>query len=211
MGVHRLGTGGTLEPDGGGTLVQSVETRSPTIPIILGIVGGVFLAVGSFLNWASVSVNVDKIAAAIGIDPTQIPAEIRAQGTASVTGWDIGQGKWTLVTGIVVIIASALLVIASSQQVVALVVIFGGAVGGSMALYEATVGKDHRLNEVAGIFTSVALPGSLSQYFSISIGIGLRLCALGGLLAIVAGILAMSRRGPSTSAEPSATPPSPSS
>jgi hypothetical protein len=176
--------------------MANVETRGPSTPMILGIVGGVLLGIGSFLNWATVSVNFDAITAAIGVVP---PAEVRAQGTASVTGWDVGQGKWTFVTGVVVVIASALLVFPSSAQAVAFVVIFGGAVGGSMALYEATVGKDQRLDDLAGIF-ALTLPGSLRQYFSVSIGVGLWLCIAGGVVAVVAGIIAMVRRPPSVSA-----------
>ena len=178
--------------------MESVETHGPSIPMIpmiLGVVGGVLLGVGSFLNWATVSVNFDAITAAIGVAP---PAEVRAQGTASVTGWDVGQGKWMLVIGVVVVIASVLLLFASSAQAVAFVVVFGGAVGGSMAVYEATAGKNHRLDDIAGIF-ALTLPGNLRQYFSVSVGIGIRLCALGGFLAIAAGGLAMARRTPSTS------------
>ena len=163
--------------------------------MVLGIVGGVLLGIGSFLKWATVSVDFDAITAAIGVVP---PAEVQAQGTASVTGWDVGQGKWTLVTGVVVVVASALLVFASSAQTVAFVVIFGGAVGGSMALYQATVGKDQRLDDIAGIFV-LTLPGSLRQYFSVSIGIGLWLCIAGGVVAVAAGIMTMLRRPVSAS------------
>lgn len=180
--------------------MESVEARGPTTPMIFGIVGGILLVVGSLLNWATVNVNFDKIAAALGIDPGQIPAEVRAQGTASVTGWDIGQGKWTLVTGIVIVTASALLMIASSAQVVAFVMIFGGAVGGSMALYEATIGKNNRMDEVAGIFAGVALPGALREYLPVSIGIGIWLCVGGGAIAIVAGVMAMVSRAAGLSA-----------
>ena len=60
-------------------------SRSSPTPMIIGIVGGAALAIGSFLNWATVSVNFDKIATALGIDPAQIPAGVRAQGTVSVT------------------------------------------------------------------------------------------------------------------------------
>jgi hypothetical protein len=172
--------------------MESAETRSPTLPMVLGIVGGVVIGIGSFLNWATASVNWDAITKATGINP---PAEIRAQGTVSISGWDVGTGKWMLVIGVVVVIASALLIFEKSAQAVALVVIFGGAVGGSMAVYEATAGKTQRLQDFAGEF-AVALRGSLSQYFSVSIGIGIRLCALGGVLAILGGVLAMSRRGP---------------
>ena len=181
--------------------MASVETRGrsiPKIPMILGIVGGALLGVGSFMNWATVSVNFDAITAAIGVVP---PAEVRAQGNASVTGWDVGQGKWMFVTGVVVVIAAVLLVFASSAEALALIVIFGGAVGGSMAVYEATAGKNHRLDDIAGLF-ALTLPGNLRQYFSVSVGIGIRSCALGGFLAVVAGGLAIARRTPSV-ADPS--------
>ena len=176
--------------------MESVETRGPSIPMILGIVGGLLLGIGSFLNWATASVNWDAIETATGIDP---PAAIRAQATVSLTGWDIGQGMWMLVIGVVVVFAATLLAFVSSTQAVAFVMIFGGAVGGSMALYQATVGKNQRLDDVAGVF-AVALPGSLRGYFSVSIGIGIWSCVLGGGVAVLAGIMAMVRRPPSVSA-----------
>lgn len=176
--------------------MEGVETRGSSIPLILGVVGGVLLAIGSFLNWATASVNWDAITAATGIDP---PPAIRAQGTVSLTGWDIGQGKWMLVIGVVIVIASTLLMLASNAQTVAFVMIFGGAVGGSMAVYQATVGKNQRLDDVAEVF-AVALPGNLREFFSVSIGIGIWLCVLGGVVAVVGGIMAMMRRAPSMSA-----------
>lgn len=186
----------TRKPHDDKDCIESVETRGPSIPMILGIVGGILLGIGSFLNWATASVNWDAIAAATGIDP---PAAIRAQATVRLTGWDIGQGMWMLVIGVVVVIAAALLVFVRSTQAVAFVMIFGGAVGASMALYQATVGKNQRLDDVAGVF-AVALPGSLRGYFSVSIGIGIWSCVLGGGVAVVAGIMAMVHRLPSVSA-----------
>lgn len=171
--------------------------------MVLGIIGGVLLGAGSLLKWATWSLDWGQFAAAIGQVPSQIPASIRAQSTGSITGPHAGQGKWMLISGIVVVIASTLLVFAKSPRAVALVVIFGGAVGGSMAVYEATVGKNRMIDQAArSLFGGVALPGSLRSFISVSVGIGLRLCALGGLLAIVGGSLAMSRRGPSVSATP---------
>ncbi|MEO8422615.1 MAG: hypothetical protein ABI595_01740 [Actinomycetota bacterium] len=176
--------------------MATVDVRGRSTPMILGIVGGILLVVGTFLNWATATVNWDAIAAVIG----KIPVEVRAQGTARITGWDIGPGKWMLVTGIVVVIASALLAISSSAQVVAFVMIFGGAVGGSMALYKATVGKDGMIDDAAGVLTGAPLPGSLRGYVFLSIGIGIWLCVLGGAVAVLAGIIAMVRRAPSISA-----------
>lgn len=187
--------------------MESVETRRPTIPMVLGIIGGALLGAGSLLDWATWSLDWNRFAAAIGQAPAQIPASIRAQGTGSITGPHTGQGTWMLIAGVAVVIASALLVFAKSTQAVALVMIFGGAVGGSMAVYEATAGKNRMIDQaVANLFGGVELPGDLRSFISVSIGIGLRLCALGGLFAIVAGSLAMSRRGQTVSATPDSVP-----
>ncbi len=175
-------------------------SRSSSTPMVIGIVGGVALAIGSFLNWATVSVNFDKIATALGIDPAQIPAGVRAQGTVSVTGWKSGDGKWTLVAGVVVAVAAVLLTMASSRQVVGIVMLVGGAVGGGLALYDATIQKNNAIDNAAAQFTNIGLPGTIRDYFSVSLGIGIWLCIAGGAVAIVAGIMAMVSRAPSVSA-----------
>jgi hypothetical protein len=182
------------------------------MPMIVGVVGGIALAIGSFLNWATVSVNFDKIATALGIDPAQIPAGVREQGTVSVTGWKSGDGKWTLVAGVVVAVAAALLTMASSRQVVGIVMLVGGAVGGGLALYDATIQKNNAIDNAAAQFTNIGLPGTIRDYFSVSLGIGIWLCIAGGAIAIVAGIMAMASRAPSVAAagvDPMGTTPPP--
>jgi hypothetical protein len=205
MNVHRREADGTLLPDGREGFSMETETRSAPMPMILGIVGGLLLMIGTLLNWVTASFNDDKIVAELGIDPSRIPAGFRAQ-VARVTGWDLQAGKWLLVVGVVVVVASALLVIASSRRAVAFVVIFGGAVGGSMALYKATAGKDGMVDDAARALTGAPLPGNLSAYVSITVGIGLWLCVAGGAVAIIAGIMAMVTGGPS--ATPTAVMPS---
>ncbi|MGZ5213738.1 MAG: hypothetical protein ACXWXM_08505 [Actinomycetota bacterium] len=177
--------------------MESVETRGSSTPTILGIVGGIALAIGSFLTWATVSVNFDKIATAVGIDPSQIPQDIRAQGTVSVTGWKGGDGKWTLVAGIVVAVVAALLAMASNRRVIGIVMVVGGAVGGGLALYDATIQKNDAIDNAASTFSGLGLPGTLRDYFSLSLGIGIWLCIAGGVVAIVAGVMAMASRGSS--------------
>jgi hypothetical protein len=190
-------------------------SRSSSTPMIIGIVGGVALAIGSFLNWATVSVNFDKIATALGLDPAQIPAGVRAQGSVSVTGWKSGDGKWTLVAGVVVAVAAALLAMASSRQVVGVVMLVGGAVGGGLALYDATIQKNNAIDNAASQFSNIGLPGVIRDYFSVSLGIGIWLCVAGGAAAIVAGVMAMVSRAPSVSATADvpmgSTPPPPAS
>ncbi len=192
--------------------MENDGSRSSTTPMIVGVVGGIALAIGSFLNWATVSVNFDKIATALGIDPAQIPAGVREQGTVSVTGWKSGDGKWTLVAGVVVAVAAALLTMASSRQVVGIVMLVGGAVGGGLALYDATIQKNDAIDNAAAQFTNIGLPGTIRDYFSVSLGIGIWLCIAGGAIAIVAGIMAMASRAPSVAAagvDPMGTTPPP--
>ena len=193
--------------------MENDGSRGSSTPMIVGIVGGIALAIGSFLNWATVSVNFDKIATALGIDPAQIPAGVRAQGTVSVTGWKSGDGKWTLVAGVVVAVAAVLLTMASSRQVVGIVMLVGGAVGGGLALYDATIQKNDAIDNAAAQFTNIGLPGTIRDYFSVSLGIGIWLCIAGGAVAIVAGIMAMASRAPSVEAagvDPMVTTPPPS-
>ena len=196
--------------------MENDGSRGSSTPMIIGIVGGVALAIGSFLDWATVSVNFDKIATALGIDPAQIPAGVRAQGTVSVTGWKSGDGKWTLVAGVVVAVAAALLTMASSRQVVGIVMLVGGVVGGGLALYDATIQKNNAIDNAAAQFSNIGLPGTIRDYFSVSLGIGIWLCIAGGVVAIVAGIMAMTSRAPSVSTAAgvplgSAPPPPPTS
>ncbi len=192
--------------------MENDGSRGSSTPMIVGVVGGIALAIGSFLNWATVSVNFDKIATALGIDPAQIPAGVRAQGTVSVTGWKSGDGKWTLVAGVVVAVAAVLLTMASSRQVVGIVMLVGGAVGGGLALYDATIQKNNAIDNAAAQFTNIGLPGTIRDYFSVSLGIGIWLCIAGGAVAIVAGIMAMASRAPSVEAagvDPMGTTPPP--
>ena len=138
--------------------IENVEPRAPLPPMILGIIGGVALAIGSFLTWATVSVNFDKIATALGIDPAEIPPNVRSQGTVlgSVVGWDIDEGKWTPGCGHHRLVASVLLMLASSRQVVGIVILVGGAVGGGLALYDATLKKNDVIDNAASAFASAA-------------------------------------------------------
>jgi hypothetical protein len=130
----------------------------------------------------------------------------------SVTGWKSGDGKWTLVAGIVVAVAAVLLTMASSRQVVGIVMLVGGAVGGGLALYDATIQKNNAIDNAAAQFTNIGLPGTIRDYFSVSLGIGIWLCIAGGAIAIVAGIMAMASRAPSVAAagvDPMGTTPPP--
>ncbi len=171
----------------------AVPSRSASTPMILGVIGGFVLAIGSFLNWATVSVNFDKIATALGLDPSQIPDSVRQQSTASATGWKLGDGKWTFAAGIVVLVFAALLMTARNGRLFGILMIVGGVVGAGIAAYDAATAKDKVLNSASSALSGVQLPGQLKDYLSISLGIGIWLCMIGGVVAIVGGIMAMIR------------------
>ena len=64
------------------------------------------------------------------------------------------RGSGPLVAGIVVVVASVLLMMASSRQVVGIVILVGGAVGGGLALYDATIKKNDVIDNAASAFAS---------------------------------------------------------
>ena len=72
----------------------------------------------------------------------------------------------------------------------------GGVVGGGLALYDATIQKNDAIDNAASTFAGIGLPGELRDYFSISLGIGIYLCIAGGVVAIIAGIMAMMSKQP---------------
>ncbi len=169
----------------------AVQPRTASTPMILGVIGGFVLAIGSFLNWATVSVDFDKIASALGIDPGQIPASVRAQSTVSVTGWKGGDGKWTFAAGVVVLVFAALLMTARNARLFSILMIVGGAVGAGIALYDATIQKNNALNDAGNALAGSGLPGQVSDFLSLTLGIGIWLCIIGGVVAIIGGIMAL--------------------
>ena len=159
--------------------------------MILGILGGFVLAIGSFLNWATVTVNFDKLASALGIDPALIPDSVRSQSTVTAKGWGDWGGKATLAAGLVVLVLAVLLITAREARVVGAIMVVAGAVGGGVAVYYATVKKEQVLDAAGSVLSGAGLPGQLSDFLSLSLGIGLWLCMIGGLVAIISGIMAM--------------------
>jgi hypothetical protein len=58
-----------------------METRSsPSLGAgsILGLADGALLIIGTFLTWATVSLNVGNFSRALGADVSQLPASLRA-------------------------------------------------------------------------------------------------------------------------------------
>jgi hypothetical protein len=157
---------------------------------ILGIVGGALLVAGSLMTWASVSFNIQNIANALGVDPSILPAD--TFGSASVTGSKVTDGKVALACGVIVVLAAvALLAVKGARVIAAVVVMVGGLAGGGIALYNGINDKQDAINEGVHQFTQAGVPGDAKSFFNVSIGIGIWICVVGGIAAIVAGIIAL--------------------
>ena len=182
--------------------MSQTERRGAPTAGIVAIVGGVLLALGSFLPWAEVSGS-----------------------GASVTakGLDGSDGYITLAAGLVAVVAG-LVMLRGMRKVVAVVAILAGLIGGGLALYDAITAKDSVLDaaaeELAPTFgvsadqVRAALDQAIdARQLDVSIGIGLYVVMAGGLAAIVGGVLGL-RDSAGEPAEPmpavtEAPPPSP--
>jgi hypothetical protein len=166
------------------------STRAP-VGAILAMVGGVLLAVGSFLAWAEVS-----------------------GGGTSVTakGVDGSDGYITLAAGAVALLVGIAMT-RQARRMLAVLVILAGIVGGGIGLYDALTAKDSVLDaaaeELAPTFGASAeeVRAALDQaidagQLSVSISIGLYVVIAGGVVALIGGILGL--RG--SAAEPAAAP-----
>jgi hypothetical protein len=158
-------------------------TRTPAAGI-LGVIGGVLLALGSFLAWAEVS-----------------------GGGTSVTakGIDGSDGYITLVAGLVAVVAGILMA-RGTRRVLAVLVILAGIVGGGIGLYDALTAKDSVLDaaaeelapsfEVSAQQVRTVLDQAIDAgQLSVSISIGLYVVIGGGVVALVGGILGLRGSG----------------
>lgn len=182
---------------------RPAEKASP-VPMILGIVGGALLFIGSFLTWASVSIDVTKFAQALGLDPAALQGAI-GQTSKSVSGMsDSGDGVFTLIAGLVVIVLAVVLLLKSDlNKIMGALMVVAGAIGAGVALYDLTRvnnAKDEALGGLSGQLQSAGIdPGVLDGVIKVTAGIGIYVCALGGLIAVIGGIMALMRK---TSAAP---------
>ena len=126
---------------------QETQTSKPSAGAIVAIVGGVMLAIGSFLTWATVSVDttalINKLAETLGVSAEQLQGVSTDSFSQSVSGWDGSDGKITLVVGVIIIIA-AIVMFAKPRlrEAMGVVVIVAGLVGGGVAAYDASRVKD---------------------------------------------------------------------
>jgi hypothetical protein len=173
--------------------MEGTDTGARTGAIV-GIVGGVLLAVGSFMTWATASVNVDRIAQAFGVDPSLLQGAVGGIETSkSITGIEGGDGWITLVAGLIVLGGAALALAARKIRPGGAVMVVGGIIGAGLAIYDATKAKDDAIDEITGSLAGQGLPGNVADFFNVSVGAGLWMCMVGGVVGVVGAIWLLAR------------------
>lgn len=175
--------------------MSQAERAAPSTAGIAAIVGGVVLAIASFLPWAEVS----------------------GQG-ASVTakGIDGSDGYLTLGAGIVAVLVGVVIMMRGGKRILAVIAILAGIVGGGIALYDALTAKDSVLDAAAEeLAPSFGVPtdqvrAALDQavdagQIGVSVSWGLYAAVAGGLVVLVGGVLGLRE----AAAEPVAATPEP--
>jgi hypothetical protein len=170
-----------------------MEPRSKSPAGILGIIGGALLVIGSILPWAKVSLDLDEFASVLGVDPSTL-AGSGAATSQSVGGLD-ADGTLTLLAGIVVLICAGLFLAKRANTALGALIALGGLAGAGIAIYDI-VSKDRQLDEAlaeAGPqLEAIGLNAdTFKQVFTVSFSIGIYACLAGGIVALIAGAMAL--------------------
>lgn len=131
----------------------------------------------------------------LGVDVGSLEAQM-GNTSVSVSGFDGSDGKITLVLGLLAIAGGVVLAMRRNRRVGATLAIAGGALGTLLALYDMTKAKDDALGDATAQFATLGLGVPFDEIFKVSIGIGLWVCLLGGIVALVGG--GLSFRGKAT-------------
>jgi hypothetical protein len=176
-----------------------VESTTKRAPAVLGIVGGAVLVIGSILPWAKVSLDLDRFAALLGVDPS-VMAGLGAQTSQNVDGLD-ADGGMTLVAGIVVLVCAGIF-LAKSMRWLGVLMLLGGLAGAGIAAFDI-LSKDRQVDdalaEAGPQLEAIGLSAdTFRQVFTVSFSIGIYLCVLGGIVAFIAGGMALMATSDST-------------
>lgn len=172
--------------------------RKPAAWSIVGLVGGVLLVIGPLLAWATVSLNTEALAQALGIDPSLLSGV--PSKSESVNGFDSpASGKWVLIAGIVVLVLAVVSLVQSGKSKLAgTVLIVAGLVGLGFALYDVTRLndlKDEALSAISGLASQAGIDvGVLDAAIDVSAGFGIWLAMIGAVLAIIGGIMGVASK-----------------
>jgi uncharacterized membrane protein len=165
--------------------IEAPPPAASPVASVLAIVGGLLVILGSFLTWFSVTADASAL-----------------QGrsvTISVNGMD-GDGTITLVAGIVLVILGGVMFVMRGRNVTAISIIalLGGLVAAIVAIYDITTAKSNATDSVAQTIVSqsngrVTIDQARQVltlvHFNISVGIGVILVAVAGIVGAVGGAL----------------------
>lgn len=179
------------------------------------VVGGALMSVGALLTWLTAKLDLSAVAAAvkqqIGIDISTVPSFANSQASFSAAGTKGWEGKLALLLGIIAIVVGIVLIVATmSASVASRVGLVTGAIGILVAV-EAMLTKSSGIDSAkaasAGSLAGSGLtPSIFDNAFKVSVGIGLYITIVGGVLAIVGGIMLAGKEDAVMSATPASAP-----
>jgi len=165
---------------------------------IVAIVGGVGLAISAFLSWGTVSLNVARFAAALGVDPNLFPSGSIPGVSQSVSGTDGWEGKVAVAAGIVAIVVGVV-AMREARKGLGVLLLVTGIIGGGVALYDVlTVNsqKDAAIEDAAPGLSGLGLQTSqLSDAIDVSLDAGIWICIVAGIVVIAGGLMIRSGEG----------------
>lgn len=173
-------------------------TKASPLPMILAIVGGALLFLGSFLTWATATIDLTKFATALGVDPSLLQGAV-PNNSFSASGTSANDGIITLIAGLVVIVLAAVLFLkAHMGKIAGWLIIVAGVIGAAVPLYDILTlnnRKEDALGNAASTLQGAGIdPGVMNDVLKVSAGIGIWICILGGLIAIIGGVMVLMRK-----------------
>jgi hypothetical protein len=169
-------------------------------------VAAVSLIVGSFLTWATVSIDVQAFAQLLGLDASSIEAGL-PETSISLSGMDVDDGTITLIAGIAALVLGVIALL-RARRVVAALLIVAGLIGGGVALYDVSQANDAKqeaLAEVEPVVQAIGLDASsIGEILDVSLGVGIWLCVFAGLVAIAGGVVGWTTGSAATTSDTSA-------
>jgi hypothetical protein len=147
--------------------------KASSVGPVAAAVGGLLVVVGSFLTWATLT-----------IDATSFGGQKESQ---SVQGFDASDGKISLAIGVILIVAGLVAMrskAAGGRRGMGILAIVGGLAAIGLGIFEVMDIK----NDLDALVSGLGLPDGVASH---SIGIGLWIIIAGGLIGLVGGVLSM--------------------
>ena len=174
--------------------MQQGKSSSSSTVAMLGVAGGAVVVIGSFLTWAKVSLDLAKFAQLLNVPESTLAGAI-ANTSRSVKGTEV-DGKITLVLGILAIVGAVLVMRAVGSRITGSVLAIVGGAGASLDAIYNIVSKDRQINDAlskAGpALSQIGISAdAFKGVFSVTWGIGIYSVIVGGVLAVIGGVMLM--------------------